>query len=182
MVQFCRISYPPAFFDIFRWVLAQYELDAMYDVFDSEDAVKKFPNVGKEYDIKFDPKHHKVELEVRIHNFLIGVYACFTSGRVCQLLVCLWLVITVYAYDNNSFGMRKYIPRMLTKQGQPEMSICSCNHVRHHSSCPVRGFPYLLIRGQQKKSQLTLKNFFRLLLMWQILWKKAPNSESSTCR
>ena len=46
-----------------RWVLAKYEVDTFKDVFNMEDAIKKFPEV-KEYDHDFDPKQHKQELEV----------------------------------------------------------------------------------------------------------------------
>lgn len=40
-------------------------MHTFYDVFDVKDAEAKFPEVNKEYDHIFDPKHHKVELEVR---------------------------------------------------------------------------------------------------------------------
>lgn len=40
-------------------------MDTFYDVFTSEDAEKKY-EINKEYDHDFDPKHHKIELEVRI--------------------------------------------------------------------------------------------------------------------
>lgn len=40
-------------------------MDTFCDVFDAKDAEAKFPEVNKEYDHIFDPKHHKKELEVR---------------------------------------------------------------------------------------------------------------------